>query len=352
MWLKVIVIIAMMLCISGCKKSADVAAVEVGGKQQSCPQKQAIVQVDGTDIDPGYFEQFLDTRPVPDHSAVDTKMIRSRLDELVTGEVLYAEAIRLGLDKQPQLRFRISQMLAQVLLEEKVNKPIYEKEITDKEVQTYYDKHIDEFKRGEQVRIADIYIAVDPKATKKEQNEKLQLANNILAQAKQTTGRIGFGKLIMEHSDTPTGYEKGNTGYFDITGKPIGIDTAIVTEAFKLQKIGQVADVVIKTADGYHVIMLSRRRAAIDTPLAKIKSQLTQRIRREKLETARKHYIEELKSKANITVNTDMVKTIAKQLNEKISKQRKARSGSFPALPPVAPSKTAMPRGPRANKKK
>ena len=135
-------------------------------------------------------------------------MVRGRLDELVTSEVLYAEAMRLGLDKQPNLRFRISQMLAQVLLEEKVNKPIYQSTITDKDIQTYYDKHIDEFKRSEQVRIADIFIAIDPEATKVEHDKKWQHAESLLTQAKMANGRIGFGKLILKYSDSPASYKK------------------------------------------------------------------------------------------------------------------------------------------------
>ncbi len=97
--------------------------------------------------------------------------------------------------------------------------------------------------------------------------------------------------------------------------------------------------------------MLSRRRGAMNKPLAKIKSQLTQRIRREKLKTAQKQYIEQLKSKADITVNTEMVEKIAEQLNKKITRQRNSKPGSFPASPAVMPPKTATRRGPGGNTK-
>lgn len=362
-WIKLFVFIAILFCMKGCRKSADVAAKKET-HQQNTAQKQTVTQeqtdisdkavaIVGDDvITADALENYLILQPIPDYVQDVGKIVDSRLDELIVSELLSHEALRVQLNERPDVRYRIQQLLAHSLIEEMVNKPVYEDKITDQELQAYYIEYINEFKRPAMVRLSDIFIAVDPKTAEKERKERLELAERILIDARKAYGRVAFGKLVLKYSDTPVIYEKGNTGYFDINGSPVGIEVTMAKEAFKLQRIGQVADKIIKTTDGYHIIMLSGKRDALDNPLSKIKGQLTQRIRREKLETARKQYIEELKSKANITVNTDMVKTIAKQLNEKISQQRKTRSGSFPALPPVAPSKTAMPRGPRANKKK
>ena len=40
------------------------------------------------------FEQFLSLRPLPEYTAIDEELISKRLDEYITHELLYAEALR------------------------------------------------------------------------------------------------------------------------------------------------------------------------------------------------------------------------------------------------------------------
>ncbi len=307
-----------------------------------------IAQVDDERIDIGYLKSYMSTRPMRAYSQVTSKTVEQRLEELITGELLSKEAVSIGLDRRPEIRIQIQQILVQSLLEEMVNKPVREREITEQELQDYYNEHIDEFQRPIQVRLADIFIAVAPAASSGQRKQKEEQAEKVLAEVlAHKDERLGFGRRILKYSDTPEKYPKGNTGFFDIEGKPLGLDTKLTREAFKLEKVGQVCEHIIKADDGYHIIMLAGKREAVNTPFERVKEQLRRRIYRERIELAQNEYIEGLKKKCRIKINQDVFDGLIRQQETKARAVEVGRKGGFPAFPRDVNVPPREPRGPR-----
>ena len=324
------------------------AAAEKSKNSATVSAGDIIAQVDDERIDIGYLTSYMFTRPLPAYSQVAAKNVEKRLEELVTSEVLCREALHIGLDKEPQIRHRIQQILAQNLLEEKVNKPVRERKITDQELQAYYNEHINEFQRPAQVRLADIFIAVSPAAASDKRKRKKEQAEKVLAEVLANQDqRLGFGKRILKYSDTPEKYPRGNTGFFDIQGKTIGLDPSLAREAFKLEKAGQVCDHIIKTADGYHIIMLTGRREPVNRPFEKVKEQLRRRIYRERISLAQNEYIESLKQKCRIKINQDVFDELVREQQVRAKALEVKTKGGFPAFPKDANVPLRKPRGPR-----
>jgi peptidyl-prolyl cis-trans isomerase C len=324
------------------------AAAEKSKNSMSVSAQDIVAQVGDESIDTDYLKSYLSTRPVPAYSQVSSKTVEQRLEELIASEVLYRQALRINLDKDPEIRHRIQQILAQSLLEEMVNKSVREREITEQELQAYYNEHIDEFQRPAQVRLADIFISVSPAAASGQRKQKKEQAEKVLTEVlAHQEERLGFGKRILKYSDTPGKYHKGNTGFFDIEGKPVGLDRNLAREAFKLEKTGQVCDHIIKTADGYHIIMLTGRREPINIPFERVKQQLRQRIYRERIELAQTEYIESLKQKCRIKINQDVFDEFVKEQQAKAKAIEVGRKGGFPAFPRDVNVPLRKPRGPR-----
>ena len=331
-----------------CQETLNDAEGAQGGTSTGASEARIVAQVDEQSIDTNYLTSYLSTRPSPAYSQLAAKTIEQRLEELITSEVLYREALRIGLDKRAEIRHQIQQILAQNLLEEKVNIPVREREITDQELQAYYDEHIDEFQHPAQVRLADIFISVNPAADSDERKQKKEKAESVLADVlAHQDDRLGFGKRILKYSDTPEKYPKGNTGFFDIEGRPIGLDLNLAREAFKLEKAGQVCDHVIKTADGYHIIMLTGRREPVNRPFEKVKEQLRQRMYRERIELAQAEYIEGLKQKCRIKINQDVFDELVRKQEAKAKAVEAGRKGGFPAFPRDVNVPLRKPRGPK-----
>jgi hypothetical protein len=344
-----LVIILLLLFSVGLSQGTENApAAEKRKNSPVVSGKDIVAQVDDERIDVGYLKSYISARPVASYSQVTTKTIEQRLEELITSEVLYRQALRIGLDKEPQIRHRIQQILAQSLLEEKVNKPVHERKITDQEVQAYYDEHINEFQRPAQVCLADIFIAVDPAAGSGQRKQKKEQAEKILVEVlAHRDERLGFGKRMLQYSDTPEKYSKGNTGFFDVEGKPIGLDPNLAQQAFKLKETSQICQQVIEAADGYHIIMLAGKREPINIAFERVEQQLRQRMYRERIELAQTEYIKGLKKKCRIKINQDALDELVREQQAKTKAVNVERRGDFPAFPKDANVPPREPRGPR-----
>jgi peptidyl-prolyl cis-trans isomerase C len=264
--------------------------------------------------------------------------LEKRLDEMMTEELLCQEAMRLKLDQDPEIRKRMHQMLSQKLLDQKLKEAAENREIQESEIRKYYEEHQDDFNRPEQVRVADIYISVPAGATDAQRADSRKKAETALDEAlKATEKRTGFGGLIEKYSDSPEKYRKGDTGFIDIQGKPIGIDKRLAEAAFKLGVVGSVSESLIETEDGYHIVMLIGKRAPVQKSLESVKNELKQRIQREAMAKTRQTYIENLKQKTETKVDTRQLSATVEELN------RKARETSTPSRIPFPPGAKETP---------
>ncbi len=329
-----IIVVALMIAFFGCSKTET--ATE-NGKNKG----PVIAEVGDGTINADDFRAYLSDRPMSPRKRVSKEALEKRLDEMVIEEVLYQEALRLKLDQDPEVRKSIRQMLTQNLMEKQINQKVWEREITDSEYQAYYDKQGTKFNRPEQVRLADIFIAVPPDAGAEKKAELKQKAETVLAEALEGKNkRSGFGPLIRKYSDTPENYRKGDTGFIDKEGKPVGIDKRLAEAAFKLEKNGRISDQVIETTDGYHVVMRIGKQAAFHKPLKSVKNQIKQEIKREELKKTRQAYIEGLKDKSGIRIDESVMAQVEKEMTDarenmlSKAKERKA-AGMVRTNPPM-----------------
>jgi parvulin-like peptidyl-prolyl isomerase len=241
--------------------------------------------------------------------------VRRRLEDLVVEEVLYQEGLRLGLDRDPRVKRRIRQMIAQHLLDKQVTQKAWSRKITEAELQAYYDQQSSRFNRPDQVRLADIFIAVPPQALPEERQRLQHKAQQILAEAVDARQqRSGFGRLIQKYSDTPDKYALGDTGFIDMTGGPRGIDPRLAAAGFEIEENGGIYEQVIEADDGFHVIMRIGKRSAVHQPFQKVRPQLEQAMRREEAQTRRKAYIEALQRQADIQIEEAAMAAIVQEM--------------------------------------
>jgi len=317
-----------------------------GEREKTIPKKvgeklAVVAKVGGNVITVPDFKKYLLNRPMPYRARVSREDLEKRLHDMVLQEVLYQEALRLKLDQDPDVKQRIRQMLTQKLMDEQINTKEWSREITEEELRAYYDGHHAEFNRVAQVRVADIFIAT-PTGAGDEESEKLrEKAEKVLTEALAVKGeRRGFGSLIRKYSDTPEKYRKGDTGFFDMEGQPVGIDKSLAQAAFKLERVGSMAEHVIESPEGFHVVMLVGKRAAIHTPLDRVQNQIKQRIRREAVTSARNAYVQSLKEKTAIEIDTQVMAEILEKLNKPADTKQASYKGK---KPPLTGSSTAPP---------
>lgn len=164
--------------------------------------------------------------------------------------------------------------------------------ITDKEMETYYNKNKEQF-NIEEVKASQILITTlddDNQEVSKEEKEKLkEKAESILD---KVNNNEEFETLAQEYSDDKkSGKDGGDLGYFSRSEKNIEFNRAV----FKLNT-NQVSD-IIETPYGYHIVKVTDKRRVAKS-LEESKDDIKIRILNEKYS---KH-INSLYAKGKITI--------------------------------------------------
>lgn len=160
--------------------------------------------------------------------------------------------------------------------------------VTDADCKKFYDKNIDKFKHDEQVRASHILIDANPHLIQQEltsdpkkkidDKELKAKVEEIMAQKKAEAEKLAkelqadkskFAAYAKKYSqDTNSAKQGGDLGFF-AKDKMV---KEFADAAFKA-KPNTIPDVV-KTQFGYHIIMVTDRRAAGVMPYEKVKSDI------------------------------------------------------------------------------
>lgn len=147
---------------------------------------------------------------------------------------------------------------------------------SDDQVRAFYDKHLDDrFTDDEQIRIEHILARYAYNADDAAKAKARAKAEGWL---KQVQGGADFEALAKKESeDAKTGPSGGDLGFFDRGHFAPNFDAV----AFALQP-GQIADEVIETPVGYHVIKLLERKPPAPRPFESVRDQIEKELTAER----------------------------------------------------------------------
>jgi parvulin-like peptidyl-prolyl isomerase len=177
--------------------------------------------------------------------------------------------------------------LMEKLLAEKVIQTFaqFNASIDDKSVKQYYEEHIEEYSFPEQVRARQIVVPTE--------NE----AKTILRRLRKGEN---FEKLAKEESMMPERLYGGDLGFFARGEMPEAFD-----EVFSL-KIGGISK-VIKSPYGYHIFKVEEKVEAKVREFDEVKDEIAHRIRKIKSEEIYYNWLSDLRSKARIKINKQLL---------------------------------------------
>ena len=219
--------------------------------------------------------------------------------------------------------------------------------VSDKEVKDFYNKNINKFKHGEQVRAYHILLMTDPmqiaqeitnngkkEIAESEMNKKIEatvkeretLANKIANELKADTTK--FSQYAKKYShDTVSAQKGGDLGYFE---------AKVMVPEFSKAAFGAKPNTIVgpvKTQYGYHVILVTDRRPAGVESFEKVKNNLKESLTSEKEIKALDDILNAAKKKANIEYvdkqyNPD---EITKKLTKQLEQMQKEANQVTPA---------------------
>ncbi len=163
--------------------------------------------------------------------------------------------------------------------------------VSEAEMQAFFRKYPEFFKRQEQVRTRNILIAVNKKDDISKQGEALLRIQSIQMQIQ---AGANFAVLALEYSDDPSKKRGGDLGYLEREEMVQGYADA----AFALEP-GQVSDIV-ETRSGYHLIQMVDRNPSTQMVYRNARSKIQRTLRRNKEKMTLDTYLKKLKRQADI----------------------------------------------------
>lgn len=170
------------------------------------------------------------------------------------------------------------------------NLPGGKPQVSDADVQAYYNQHKNQYQVKDQVKVRHILIAVPQGSDSKKDADAKAKAQDLL---KQIKGGANFADLARKNSDDPGSKEQGGElGWLDRGRTVPEFDKA----AFSLP-VGQTSD-IIKTQFGYHILQVEDKKTAHQRPLEEVKGEILPVLEQQRIGAAEQTFASQLATEA------------------------------------------------------
>jgi len=224
-------------------------------------------------------------------------------------------------------------MRNQIITQQVIGREVGQKlNITDDEIQKFYDEHKAQMDQPEEIRLSEILVSTEKKDSGKGKDEAAQLqaaqakAEDLLAQIRKGAS---FEEIAKKYSDGPSAAQGGELGLF----KRGTLAKELEDKTFAM-KPGDISD-VIRTKQGFIILKVTEHRASGIPPLNEVKPRIQDAVYMDKLQPALRQYLTKLREDAFIDVKpgytdtgasanqTKPVETASKDLAAKPLKKKK-----------------------------
>jgi peptidyl-prolyl cis-trans isomerase C len=259
--------------------------------------------------------------------ADDVARRRAVVERLLVPELQgAAEARARGLHQKPRVADRLEQLYARAMDAELAREAAERQPVSDADVQQYFDAHRERFETPRRVRIWRILV-----------NDEA-LAKRIIAESQGAGGPARWSNFAREHSlDAATKLRDGDLGFVRPDGATdtprVRVDPAVFAAVDKLSD-GQIAPEPVKLAAGTAVLWRRGSLPAITRSVAEETPAIRTLLTRQRLESARKSLLDELRKKKLTAFDTQLLET----LPDGMFAPAEASGRSLPPLPSAVPA--------------
>lgn len=272
------------------RAAPDLARVdqETTGPERAQKRAATLRRILDTMID----EKLVDNELKELKVSIGDKEVDAAIDEVKKSYNLNDEQLQQAVTKEGYtLAEYREQMRKQIgrykLISEKVRKNI---KVSDADVQSEYDRMTRSEGEDYEVHIRHILIAVPRNASQPQVEQARRKAAALAVEAREPG--VNFAELAKKRSEGSSSSDGGDLGFF----KRGTMVPEFERVAFNL-KTGEVSDPV-RTQFGWHVLKLEEIRKLGMKPLADLRPEIEERLRRQQAERLTSQYMETLRNGA------------------------------------------------------
>jgi peptidyl-prolyl cis-trans isomerase C len=335
----VLAAIALVACSGGDDETSPGSGTTGTGEQAEGPRTHGLTEAEAAQVLAKIGDREITVGEFAESIASKGPFLRARynsperrrelLDQMVRFELFAQEAERRELDQLPDVQRTRKQVLIRRFLKAEFEDRIQLTDVSDADVQAYYESHQDEFNKPEQVRAS--HIVFSSQAT----------AQRVLRQILQSPSDMRlFRQLAEAHNVDPATRDRfGDIGFFSRTAERQADEPEVPPEvaevAFALETIGAVHPQLVRSSQGFHIVKLTGRRAPLRRTLEEASRPIRHRLWRERREQAVEDLVTRLRSEADVQEDLSLLDQVHIDIPE----------GNFPEVHTDAPALTP-PTGP------
>ena len=280
--------IAIALALSGCKPSAP-------GSRKTGP---LVAEGNGVAVTASEFQARIDEQsPFLRQRYTSLEKKKEFLDSLVKFEVLASAAEKEGLQNDPDVQLTLKKAMVQKFVQKRFGGDDA-KDISDADVQKFYDEHKDDFVKPVKVRTWAMLVAAGDKDRAARKAQARKYADQLKKAGKDPQA---FPALARASSDDAA--TKGNGGDLGFRSeeeyaKQFGPDFAKAAFSGKDEDV-----VVVDGQQGFWVVKVGGRQDGVNRTVDQVKPQIQARLQRERRTKEFDEYVKKLREEANVKVN-------------------------------------------------
>lgn len=287
-----VLVVVALLGVIGCNDGGEGASeAPAASSSAAVDVGDVLANVNGVVVGSKEFEQAAARKTPANGESLSLEEKKEVLNDLVEEKLLYAEALKKGIDKDP----KVQKVMVNTLVREEVFGQLKNSDFPDEVLQKYYEEHKSEFIVPEKVQIKRILIKVTPERPDEQAKSE---AEKIRGEVSKNPD--GFKDLAAKYSEDPYKRRGGDVGFVSKEGKP-GLDQAIVDKAFSLET-GKVSE-VFKTEDGYNIVLVAARREQLERTFQQMKGTVLRKAKNARQQELYEQYVAKLREGAKITTD-------------------------------------------------
>lgn len=253
-------------------------------------KNQVVAQVGEIQITLKDLKEAIELRPPEERELyrVNKALLDKFVEDWVYMELLYQEAKKKNIDKDPEFQAKLEQQKKILMAQELIKRDFLPKlKVSDKEIREYYDKNKEYYKLPKRYKVSHIQV--------KEERE-------IKAVQERLSKGEPFEKLAKEVSiDKERAKEGGSLGYLEEGKMPPEFEKVL-----KRMKPGQISEPV-KTPFGWHILRLEEVKEPSYIEFDTLKESIRNVLVEEKREKLMEEYIAKLKKRHKVVINKVLI---------------------------------------------
>lgn len=245
-------------------------------------ENKILAKVNGKEITQAMLDRIVQNLPPQQAAQMNSEEGKQRLlEEVVSGELLYFDAVDNEMDKEKNFIELLEDAKRSLLQRYAVESIIAGISASDEEAKTYYESNAAQFEKAAEVSAR--HILVDDEEKIKDVKVEIE-------------GGLDFSEAATKYSSCPSNQAGGSLGSFS-KGKMV---PEFEEAAFNLE-IGQLSEPV-KTQFGYHLIMVDSKTEGGTMSFEEVKDGIKQNLLNQKQFEAYNSKVAELKAKYTVEI--------------------------------------------------